>query len=187
MRKLKLQMQITVDGFVAGSQGQLDWMTPESDERQVRYLQELTASIDLILLGRKMAEESIPHWENVAKSQSQEPEVDYARTFVATPKIIFSRTLQNIQGDNTRIEKGDLKQTVTSLKNQNGKNIIVYGGANFVSELIKHDLIDEFYLLVNPVSIGNGKGIFNQHHKLQLTKSTSFNNGVVLNHYAPGR
>jgi dihydrofolate reductase len=186
MRKLRLQMQITLDGFVAGSQGQLDWMVAETDESQVRYLQDLTARMDLIILGRKMAEESIPHWQNVTKQQTEGPEFEYAKTFVSTPKIIFSKTLKDIDGEHARVERGDLKQTITALKDQPGKDIIVYGGANFVSELIKNDLIDEFHLLVNPVSIGNGKRIFNEQHKLKLIKSTSFSNGVVINQYQRG-
>lgn len=176
-------MQITLDGFVAGSQGELDWMTPESDERQVRYLQELTSNMDLILLGRKMAEEAIPHWEKVAKTNAEGDEVRYAKTFVATPKVIFSKTLSSTEGKNATVERADLKDTVTKLKQQPGKDIIVYGGANFVSELIQNNLIDEYHLLVNPVAIGKGKPIFNDQHKLKLVKSMTFSNGVVANQY----
>jgi dihydrofolate reductase len=183
MRKLKLQMQITLDGFVAGSQGQLDWMTPESDERQVNYLQELTAQMDTILLGRKMAEESIPHWEKVAQSQTEGPELEYAKTFVATRKIIFSKTLNTTNGKNAKVESRDLTQSVAELKKQSGKDIIVYGGANFVCELINNKLIDEYHLLVNPRAIGKGKRIFDDQLKLKLIRSTAFSNGVVANHY----
>jgi dihydrofolate reductase len=183
MRKLKLQMQITLDGFVAGSQGQLDWMTPETDQRQVRLLQQLTADIDMIFLGRKMAEEAIPHWENVVNTQTDGAEFEYAKTFVSTPKIIFSKTLNSTEGKNANVERGDLQQSVMKLKNLPGKDIIVYGGANFVSELIKNNLIDEYHLLINPVAIGKGKTIFNDQYKLKLVKSTSFTNGVVANQY----
>lgn len=176
-------MQITLDGFVSGSHGQLDWMTPESDDRQVKYLQRITADMDLILLGRKMAEEAIPHWERVSKSQTDNTETEYAKTFVATPKIVFSKTQRELEGKNTKVEPGDLKDTVTQLKSVPGKNIIVYGGANFVSELIKNNLIDEFHLLVNPVALGEGKSIFNNQYKLKLVTSTSFSNGVVANEY----
>jgi dihydrofolate reductase len=185
MRKLKLQMQITLDGFVAGSQGQLDWMTPETDERQVRYLQELTANMDLILLGRKMAEEAIPHWENVTNTQTDGDELEYAKTFVSTMKIIFSKTLHATKAKNARIERGDLKESVTKLKDQPGSDIIVYGGASFVSELITNNLIDEYHLLVNPIAIGNGKTIFTGQQRLKLIESMSFTNGVVANQYVP--
>jgi dihydrofolate reductase len=183
MRKLKLQMQITLDGFVAGPQGELDWITSETDERQVRYLQDLTANMGTILLGRKMADEAIPHWENVANAQTDGAEWEYAKTFVATPKIIFSRTLDRTNGKNASVERGDLKESVAKLKHQPGKDIVVYGGANFVSELIKSNLIDEYHVLVNPVAIGQGKTIFNGQHKLKLVKSTPFTNGVLANQY----
>jgi dihydrofolate reductase len=183
MRKLKLQMQITLDGFVAGPNGELDWMTPETDEQQVQYLGDVTSNMDLILLGRKMAEEAIPHWENVANAQEGGAEFDYAKTFVATPKIIFSKTLTTITGKNAKLEGGDLKKSVSNLKLQTGKNIIVYGGAHFVAELINHNLIDEYLLLVNPVAIGEGKKIFTGKCKLKLVESTSFSNGVIANIY----
>jgi dihydrofolate reductase len=176
-------MQITIDGFVAGSQGQLDWMTPETDERQVRYLQNLTANMDMILLGRRMADEAIPHWENVKNSQSEGAEWEYAKAFVSTPKIIFSRTLHHTEGENAKVERGDLKESVTKLKQAHGKDILVYGGADFVSDLVRHNLIDDYHLLVNPVAIGEGKRIFNDQQKLKLIKSTSFTNGVVANEY----
>ncbi|WP_165823753.1 dihydrofolate reductase family protein [Pseudochryseolinea flava] len=183
MRKLKLQMQITLDGYVAGSQGQLDWMTPETDERQVQYLKDLTTSMDTILLGRKMAEEAVPHWEHVTKIKKGDAEWEYAKTFVSTPKIIFSKTFRSPLGENTTLEQGDLTSVVTKLKDLPGKDIIVYGGASFASALIKQNLVDEFHLLVNPVAIGAGKIIFDGQHKLTLIKSMAFSNGVVANQY----
>jgi dihydrofolate reductase len=187
MRKLKLQMQVTLDGFVAGTNGELDWMTAEADQQQVQYLQDVTSNMDLILLGRKMAEEAIPHWENVAKAQEGGDEFDYAKTFVATPKIIFSKTLKAIKGKNAHLERRDLNETISNLKHQSGKDIIVYGGAHFVAELINHDLIDEYLLLVNPVAIGEGKKIFTGKCDLKLVESTSFANGVIANVYVSNR
>jgi dihydrofolate reductase len=183
MRKLKLQMQITLDGFVAGTNNELDWMSPETDEKQVQYLRDVTSNMDLILLGRRMAEEAIPHWENIANAPEGGPEFDYAKTFVATPKIIFSKTLSTITGKNANLERGDLNTSISNIKHQPGKDIIVYGGAHFVAELINHNLIDEYLLLVNPVAIGGGKKIFTGEYKLKLVESTFFSNGVIANVY----
>lgn len=185
MRKLILQMQLSLDGFVGRKDGGLDWMTKETGSNQIKYLQRLTNNMDTILLGRKMASESIPHWEKVAKTKSAGEEFEYAKTFADTRKIIFSKTLKKTEGKNTTVESRDLVESVTQLKKEPGKNIIVYGGAKFVSELIKHHLVDEYYLLSNPTAIGTGLEIFTDEVNLKLIDSVSFKNGVVANQYAP--
>ncbi|RYY12002.1 MAG: deaminase, partial [Chitinophagaceae bacterium] len=161
MRKLIVQMQITLDGFVAGPGGELDWMSPDMDSRQTETLHKLTNNIDTILLGRKMTEGFVTHWENVANNEPDSPEYPYARIFVDTPKIVFSKTVKSMKGNNLTVENGDLTEVISRLKNTPGKHIIVYGGANFVSGLILHELIDELYLVVNPVALAMGLRIFN--------------------------
>jgi dihydrofolate reductase len=183
MRKLKLQMQMSLDGFVAGPEGQLDWMSREVDDKQVQLLQELTDSMDTIILGRKMAEESVPHWEKAAKTGQDSPEKKYAETFVSTPKIVFSKTIKHIEGKNILVENGDLTESINKFKSQKGKDIIVYGGANFVNELINNNLIDELNLFIVPTAIGNGLKIFNKKTNFQFVKSISFSNGVIGTQY----
>src|SRR5258705_5690163 len=156
MRKLKLQVQISVDGSVVGPEGQLDWMT-EHDAGVIARIVQITDSSDTILLGRKMTDGFIKYWESV---QTDSPEYVFARKMVDTPKVVFSKTLQRVEGKNVRVETGDLVQTVNQLKAQRGKDIVVYGGATVVSELIENDLIDEFNIFVNPVAIGHGMRIF---------------------------
>ena len=130
MKKLKLQMQISLDGFVAGPQGQLDWMTQSADEKQLNHLQKHTDGMDTILMGRKMADGLTTYWESVVDHNPNSPEYPYAKIFVDTPKIVFSKSIKSINGRNTTIEAGDLVKAVASLKKQTGKGIIVYGGAN---------------------------------------------------------
>jgi dihydrofolate reductase len=183
MRKVTLQMQVSADGFVAGPEGQLDWMSHEMDSLQLQLLNELTESMDTILMGMKMTEGFVTYWENVVDSQPDSPEYPYAKIFVDTPKIVFSKTLKNINGKNIQVENGDLVATVNKLKDQQGKNIMVYGGVNFVSELIVNNLIDELNLFINPIAIGNGLRIFNERVKLKLLSSSSCSNGIVVNRY----
>lgn len=185
MRKLKLQMQMSADGFVAGPEGQLDWMSLEMDPKHLEYLQEITDSMDTILMGRKMTSGFTTYWESVVNTQPDSPEYPYAKVFVDTPKIVFSRTLKVVEGKNVVVENGDLLDSVNQLKNKKGRDIIVYGGVNFVCELIKHNLIDEFNFFINPVAIGNGLKIFDDRFKLKLISSTFFNNGIVFNRYNP--
>lgn len=84
-----------------------------------------------------MTEGFAGYWEHVVDNQPDSPEYQYAKIFVDTPKIVFSKTVAALKGRNVTVQNGDLVQSVKALKNQSGKNIIVYGGAHFVSELIK--------------------------------------------------
>ncbi len=184
MRKLKLQVQMTVDGFVAGPEGQLDWMTRNLDEGVLARIVQLTDTSDTILLGRKMTDGFIKYWEGV---QPESPEYFFARKMVDTPKVVFSKTLTHAPGKNVRVESGELVQAVNHLKGQRGKDIVVYGGATFVSALIEHDLIDELNIFVNPVAIGRGMRIFKDRKALRSTGSTTYPSGIVINTYQPVR
>ncbi|WP_164515271.1 dihydrofolate reductase family protein [Flavobacterium ustbae] len=183
MRKIKLQINITIDGFVGGENGELDWMLTESDQKQIDYLNGITENVDTILLGRKMALESIPHWQKVAESASKNQETDFAQFFTETQKIVFSKNLQHIDGKNVVLENGNLKDAIQKIKDKPGADVIVYGGANFVSSLLKENLLDELNLFVHPVSIGKGLSIFNEKTKLKLIRSEFYTNGIVLNKY----
>ena len=185
MRKLKLQVQITVDGFVAGLNGELDWMTFDFDERASAYINALTDSSDTILLGRKMTDGFVKYWSSVLDNP-ESPEYAFAEKMVNIPKVVFSKTVKESNWANTTVAGGDLVEEVEKLKQKDGQDIIVYGGATFVSNLIKENLIDEFYLFINPTAIGCGLTIFGNLEdklKLKLVKSTAFSNGEVVNHY----
>lgn len=189
MRKLKLQMQMTIDGFVAGPEGQLDWMwtagKQDESESIMRPVIELADSCDIILLGRKMTPGFIDYWENVVDNQPDSPEQALAQRMVNMRKIVFSRTQTAIKGRNLEVENGDLAAAVQALKKEPGKDIMVYGGANFASSLISQNLIDEYYIFRNPVAIGNGLTIFKEQKLLKLESITSYKSGKVLNKYLP--
>jgi dihydrofolate reductase len=184
MRKLKLQMQITVDGYVAGPQGQLDWMTFDMDDRLLAFINEMIDTSDTILLGRKMTTGFVNYWEDVI-SKPQNPEYAFGQKMVRTAKIVFSKAVDHMNGTNVQVEKGDLVEAVNRLKRQTGKDLIVYGGATFVSSLIDHGLIDELNLFVNPVAIADGMRIFHGRRPLALTRSTVYPCGIVVNTYRP--
>lgn len=179
MRKLKLQVQMTVDGYITGPNGEMDWVVWNWDDPLKQYVGNLTAPVDCIVLGRKLAEGFIPHW-------ASHPELEGAEKFNTTAKVIFTKTLEKSEWANTVLAKGDLVEEITRLKQQDGNDIIAYGGATFVSSLIKHGLIDEYHLFINPAAIGNGLSIFKEldgKQKLALVKSTAFYCGIVVLHY----
>jgi dihydrofolate reductase len=182
-RKLKLQIQMTIDGFVAGPNGELDWMNFDWSEDIKNYVTELTSSVDTILLGRKMTDEFINHWTNQVKNNPNSEEYDFAKKMVAYKKFVFTKTLEKSNWNNTELVKGNLSEEIKKIKEMEGKDIIVYGGAEFVSNLIAEDLIDEFHLSINPVVIGKGMSIFNKlsnKQNLKLIKSQKFDCGEVV-------
>ena len=184
MRKLKLQMQITVDGFVAGPEGQLDWMTFEMDEKLLALINQLVDTSDTILMGRKMTPGFVNYWESV---KADDPQYDFAQKMINTPKVVFSRTVSSMDGKNVRVENRPFVDAITDLKSQDGKDLLVYGGASFVSSLIENRLIDELHLFVNPVAIGEGMRIFTSRTPLALVSSVAYRDGLakIVNTYKP--
>ena len=187
MRKIKLQVQMTVDGYIAGPNGEMDFMVWNWDDELKQYVKDLTEPVDCIILGRKLAEGFIPHWATVA-ANPDDPEFTAGEKYTDTHKVVLTKTLDKSKWDNTVIAKGNLVDEITNLKNQDGKDIIAYGGATFVSALIKQGLIDEFHLFINPTVISNGMAIFkglDSKQDLRLVKATSFDCGIVVLNYEP--
>jgi dihydrofolate reductase len=186
MRKLKLQMQMTIDGFVAGPEGELDWMAGDpDDEKLFGLINELTDSSDVILMGRKMTGEFVSSWEDVVNNRPDSPWHEFAKKMVEMKKIVFSKTVESMHGENVTVENGDVVNAVNELKGAEGKDIVVYGGAGFVSSLLDHGLIDELNLFINPTAIGSGMRIFSDRTKLKLVSSEAYRSGVVVNTYVP--
>ena len=126
----------------------------------------------------------------VVAANPDHPEFTAGQKFSDTHKVVFSNTLEKSVWDNTVLAKGDLVEEITNCKKQDGKDIIAYGGANFVAGLIKHSLIDELHLFINPAAIGSGMSIFKDlDGKLDFTlvRATSFACGIVVLQYEPKR
>ena len=187
MRKLKLQMQISIDGFVARPNGELDWMIAGQLHGELGNLvNELIDTSDTILMGRKMTDEFVKYWTKAVENP-QNPEYAFAKKMLGTPKIVFTKTIAESPWANTGLAKGDIVEVVNRLKNQTGKDILVYGGADFVASLIKENLIDEYNFFINPTAIGRGMTIFGKLEdksvSLKLNRSQSYICGIVVNTY----
>lgn len=185
MRNLKLQMQISVDGFNStGPNDEQQWVTWAWGEIR-QYVLDLLDSTDTIIIGRKLAVDYIPYWQDTF-TDSDHPMYEVAKRIVAAKKIVFTKTLDRSEWSNTELAKGNLVDEINKLKNQSGKDIIAYGGSSFVSALVKNKLIDEFHLFVNPVALGKGIPIFDQlgnWQQLELKKSITYDCGIVLLNY----
>lgn len=199
MRKLKLEVQLSLDGYVAQEDGHTNWMVwnwgPEWgwDKELQEYHTQLTQSIDCILLSRKMAMEGfIAHWKNTA-ADANNPQYTFANHVATTKKVVFSTTLSksaDIPGgwENVELCTANIAQTINSLKAEPGKDIIAYGGASFISSLMRENLIDEYHLLINPIVLGKGISFFNtvvQHTPLRLVGTKAFESGMALLNYEP--
>lgn len=182
MGKLKLQMQVSIDGSDANGPSE-DGAWDEIEG----YSRDLLDSADTIVLGRKTAVDFIPYWDKAAV----QPEGSWhrvAQRISGANKVVFSKTLDKPAWKNTRIENGDLAEGIKRLKATNKKDIVVYGGVSFVTSLVEEGLIDEFHLFVNPVAIGKEESIFGglgAPQRFKLVKSIAYNSGVVLLHYEP--
>jgi dihydrofolate reductase len=185
MRKLKLQMQVTLDGFNStGPDDEQQWVTWDLDGIKQNVVELLDTS-DTILIGRKLAEGYIPYWHDVI-TKPDDPMYAFATRIVGSKKVVFTKTLDKSIWEKTVLAKGDLSDEVKKLKNREGKDLIVYGGSSFVSSLISEGLIDEFHFFVNPIAIGKGESAFSQLRNwqpLKLVKAVPCNSGLVILHY----
>ena len=176
---------MTLDGYIGGPNGEMDWMTLPWTKDIENYVDGIVNATDCIVLGRKLAEGFIPYWASVAENP-EHPEYSGGRQFTDTPKVVFSHTLDETKWANTVLAKGDLVTEITQLKQQSGRDIYACGGATFASALIEHGLIDEYFLFINPVAIGDGLTIFKQltaKQALTLVEAVTFACGIVVLHY----
>ena len=186
MRKLKLQAHMTIDGFAASPNGGSDWVFLSGpDAAGFQKITELAATCDTLILGRKMVPEFVGYWQNQAQSQDETPLKAFGQLIVDMRKIGFSRTETESPFDTVEMKNDDLATAIQALKNQSGKDIIVYGGGEFVTSLVSLNLIDEYYIIVSPVAIGSGQSIFKEQKILKLESSTPFKNGKLMNKYLP--
>lgn len=193
MKKLILQMQMSVDGFVGADEDhrwQLwEWGDDISwDDELKRDFNTVFAGIDTILLSRKMAEEGyLSHWGHAAKKYPADPFYAFAQRIVEAQKVVPSDRLKTSRWERTRMVSGDLPREVQTLKAGEGGDMAVFGGASFASSLTAAGLVDEFQLFINPAVLGAGRRIFDQggFHNLRLIGSKAYGCGMVVNRYAP--
>ena len=180
---------MSLDGFAAGPEGELDWFVHEGFMIETEFGQHarnVISSVDAILLGRRTYQEFVSYWPTATNN---DPVI--TERINNLPKIVFSKTLHKVdwgKWNNARLVTGNAAEEVKRLKEQPGRDLVIYGSADLVSSLMKEELIDELQLFVQPVVLGKGKPEFkglNQRYKLKLTKATPFNSGAVGLYYQP--
>jgi dihydrofolate reductase len=182
MRKLIYSMGVSLDGFIAGRAGEIDWSAPDAELH--RFHNEQTREIGLHLQGRGLYE-VMRYWETAEESpSSSDVEVEFARIYKAMPKIVFSRTLDRVEG-NARLLRDGVADEVARLKAEPGPDLAV-GGAGLASALVRENLVDEYRVFVSPVVLGGGTPYLpslEERIDLELVETRTFGSRVVYLRY----
>jgi dihydrofolate reductase len=182
MRKVIYSMGVSLDGFIAGPNGEIDWSAPDEDLH--RFHNEQIRKLGAHLLGRRLYEEML-YWETADEDPSAAGyELEFARIWKALPKIVFSNTLERVEG-NARLAGEGVAEEVAGLTEQPGEDVAV-GGAGLASTFIKLDLVDEYRLFVSPVVLGGGTPYFpplDERINLELVETRTFGSRVVYLRY----
>ena len=192
MRKLILRMSMSLDGFVAGPNGELDWFFRSRAEDSTAWVLETLQQAGIHAMGSRTFEGMVSYWPTSTDL--------LAAPMNDIPKIVFTRqesfelhapqdsSPAALSWASTRIANGDLTEEIQRLKQEPGKDIIAHGGANFAGSLIRLGLVDEYRLIISPVALGAGLPLFSQLQKpafLKLTSALSFRSGAVAHVYHP--
>ena len=163
MRKVIFKIELTIDGFIAGPKGEMDWSmpTPQDEEARWKDVFDMLSTVDTVLMSRVIYQGFREYWPAAATNPSSSTfEKQFSRWLDDAPKVVFSRTLDSVDWVNARLVKGDAGKEIARLKQQPGKNFVIWGGAIFPQALMKLGLIDEYRINVHPVILGSGKALF---------------------------
>ncbi len=182
MRKLIYLMNVSLDGFIEGPNRELDWA--HVDEESMSLFNDQQRGMDTLLYGRRLYE-VMTYWETAEADPSiSEVEREFARIWKNSTKLVFSKTLEQVQG-NARLVRGDIAGEITKLKQQPGKDLEI-GGPNLASTAMQLGLIDEYRLVVHPVVLGSGTRFFPalaDKIDLRLVETRTLGSGVVYLRY----
>jgi dihydrofolate reductase len=168
MKKLIVQELVSLDGFFAGPHGEIDWHCV--DDEYGEYAKDFLNSVDVLLFGRVTYQLLASYWPTASD--------DISHKMNTLSKIVFSKTLEKVEWQNTRLIKENVVEQITHLKQQQGKDLAILGSADLASYLMNAGLIDEYHITVVPVVLGNGIPLFKDIHEsvnMKLLKSKTLN------------
>jgi len=179
MRKLILSVNTSIDGFISGPNGELDWHFAHFGEELGKFVFAQLGTMDTIVAGRVTYQSMFNHFSTLND--------DFANMMNGYAKIVLSTTLTTAEWNNSRILKDHIEEEIGQLKEQPGKDIITWGGARTINTLVRHNLIDEYRIFTAPVVLGKGVPLFADvpaRIELEHLSSKAFDKGVILNTYA---
>jgi dihydrofolate reductase len=189
MRNVVLFMHLSLDGFAAGPNGELEWIS--YDQELEKYGEEIVSTVGSPLYGRVTYQLMESYWPTVLTNPSaNEHEQAHARWLENVEKVVFSKTLAKVEWNNTRLIKDNIAEEVSKLKQQPGKDLVIFGSPSLAQTFMQLDLIDDYRLTVNPVVLGSGILLFKDIKdkiNLKLLETKTFNSGVIGLHYETQR
>jgi dihydrofolate reductase len=197
-RRLILQMQSSLDGFVDAARPGISWQEwdwgddTRWDGDLRRDFNAVFESVTTILLSRPMLEGGyLDHWQRAARAHRGDPHYRFAQRIMDVDKVLVSRRLAGTSRESTRVLAPPLSDAVTALKAESGGDIICFGGVRFASALLEANLVDELQLFVNPTALGAGATIFaaatGQGWRFSLEGSMPYQCGIVVSRYRSRR
>ena len=180
MRPVVLQMGITLDGFVHGAKGYEDWGLPPEDDEVVNWKVASLRQAGTHIMGRLTYEAMASVWPTTTGV--------YAEVMNEIPKVVFSKTLTRADWAESRIASSDLSEEIDRLKREPGGIVLAHGGATFIDALVRERLIDEYRLVIHPVVIGHGRGLFTALRaplRLDLIEARTYPSGTAIHVYRP--
>lgn len=184
MRKLAVFNQVSLDGYFVDMHGDMSWAHKNDSEWQA-FVEENARGGGELLFGRITYELMASYWPT---PYARENDPIVAERMNSLPKVVFSRTMEKPSWNNTRLVKGDIAAEIRKMKNEPGKDMVIFGSGTIVAQLAQAGLIDEFQIVVNPIILGEGRTMFDgirERLNLRLTKARTFGNGNVLLCYEP--
>ncbi len=183
MRKIILQMMVSLDGYFEGPNREIDWhnVDEEFNDLAISFLD----TLDTLLFGRVTYELMASYWPS-EHARTDDPIV--AGKMNSLRKVVVSRTLKSVDWENSTLLNGDFVEEVRKLKQQPGRDIAIFGSSDLAVALMQQRLVDEYRILVNPVILGAGKSLFNGlngRQSLKLLESRTFRSGNVMLCYKP--
>jgi dihydrofolate reductase len=189
MRKLVFSMHTSLDGFVAGPNGEMNWIN--IDDEIFDFVGTITDKADAALYGRVTYEMMQSYWPTAAEQpNASKHDKEHSVWYKKVSKIVISKTISEEGLDNTTIISDQLAEKINKIKNQDGKNILIFGSPSASHSLMSDGLVDEFWLFVNPILLGKGMPLFKdvtENTKLKLIESKIFSCGVIALHYETKR
>jgi dihydrofolate reductase len=187
MRNVVLYMFTTLDGFIAGPNG--EFLDYDPSDEEMAFANELFGSAEGILFGRKTYEGFVSYWDALdpADASIRKADVEFARIFGNMTRVVFSRTLDRVGGDAILI-RDNVAAEVSRLKRQPSRDLLLICGPKLLSTLVGLGLVDEFRILVRPMVLGRGKALFGdvpESLRLKHVSTRVFQSGVVMHHYEP--
>lgn len=182
MRAVVLQMGVSLDGYVAGLDGDLDWGLPPEDEAVTAWKLDSVRQVGTHIMGRVTYQAMAAHWPSSTAV--------YAAPMNNTPKVVFSRTLPSADWPDSRIARGNLADEIDRLRHEPGGDIMAHGGARFVQALSQQHLIDEYRLVMRAVALGSGLPLFKDlaaPQPLTLVSATTYPDSTAIHVYRPHR